>query len=153
MRWTLKKFSELTVDELHDLLQLRINIFVVEQDCPYPELDGKDKMAYHYFATDDEGQIVAYTRIFAPGAYYKEAAIGRVVVEASKRREGLGYDLMQGSISAVRNLFGTDKIKIGAQKYLRSFYESLGFVKIGKGYLEDGIPHIHMVRNGQGHAA
>lgn len=150
MHWTLKKFSELTVDELHDLLQLRINIFVVEQNCPYPELDGKDKIAYHYFVTDDQERIVAYTRIFGPGDYYEQAAIGRVVVDASKRREGLGYDLMKGSIAVVKDLYGTDKIKIGAQKYLRSFYESLGFVKIGKGYLEDGIPHIYMVRNGEG---
>ena len=146
MLWTLKKFSDLTVDELHDLLQLRINIFVVEQNCPYPELDGKDKIAYHYFATDDRGKIVAYTRIFAPGDYYEDSAIGRVVVDASCRGEGLGFELMKGSISQIESLFGSGNIKIGAQKYLRKFYESLGFKKQGEEYLEDGIPHIYMVR-------
>lgn len=150
MHWTLKKFSELTVDELHDLLQLRIDIFVVEQNCPYPELDGKDKIAYHYFARDDKKNLVAYTRIFAPGDYYKDAAIGRVVVRASNRRQGLGYALMKGSISAIKDLFGTGQIKIGAQTYLRDFYESLGFEKVGEDYLEDGIPHIYMVRRGDG---
>ena len=146
MHWTLKKFADLKVDELHDLLELRINVFVVEQDCPYPELDGKDKIAYHYFATDDKGKIVAYTRIFAPGDYYEYAAIGRVVVDASYRREGLGYELMQGSVSAIKELFDTGNIKIGAQKYLKDFYESLGFHKVGEEYLEDGIPHIYMIR-------
>ena len=146
MIWTAKKFSELTTDEFHDILQLRINTFVVEQNCPYPELDNKDRIAYHLFASTDEGRIVAYTRIFGPGDYYSEPAIGRVVVDPEYRMKGLGVELMKNSIELAHKVFNSDKIRIGAQKYLRKFYEDLGFVKTGEEYLEDGIPHIHMVR-------
>jgi ElaA protein len=149
MIWVLKKYKDLTLDEFHSILQLRINVFVVEQDCPYPELDGKDKLAYHFFAfaEEDPSQIIAYTRIFKPGDYYKEAAIGRVVVHPDHRKDGLGYALMKGSISQIESLFQTKKIKIGAQTYLKNFYESLGFQKVGKDYLEDGIPHIYMKKS------
>jgi len=146
MNWILKKFSELTTDEFHDILQLRINTFVVEQDCPYSELDGKDRKAYHYFAKTDDGQIAAYTRIFKPGDYYEEPSIGRVVVNPEFRGEGLGYELMKGSVASIEELFGERNIKIGAQKYLKDFYESLGFKKLGDEYLEDGIPHVYMVK-------
>lgn len=149
MNWTLKKYKELTLDEFHDILKLRINVFVVEQDCPYPELDGKDKLAYHFFAfaENDPSQIIAYTRIFKPGDYYKEAAIGRVVVHPDFRKDGLGYELMVKSIEQTEILFQSKTIKIGAQTHLRKFYESLGFQKVGKDYIEDGIPHIYMIRN------
>ncbi len=148
MQWQLKKFNELTVDEFHNILQLRINVFVVEQNCPYPELDGKDKMAYHYFAFAEEKpeQILAYTRIFKPGDYYNKAAIGRVVVHPDFRNEKLGYQLIIKSIQQIKKVFNTTIIKIGAQTYLKSFYESHGFIKIGEEYLEDGIPHIYMVK-------
>ena len=146
MHWILKEFKDLTLEEFHSILQLRINVFVVEQDCPYPELDGKDKQAYHFFAFAEEDplQIIAYTRIFKPGDYYKEASIGRVVVHPDHRKDGLGYTLMKGSITQIEFLFKTKKIKIGAQTYLQKFYESLGFQKVGKDYIEDGIPHIYM---------
>ena len=149
MHWILKEFKDLTLEEFHSILQLRINVFVVEQDCPYPELDGKDKQAYHFFAfaEEDPSQIIAYTRIFKPGDYYKEAAIGRVVVYPDHRKDGLGYTLMKGSITQIEFLFKTKKIKIGAQTYLQKFYESLGFIKVGKDYLEDGIPHIYMIKS------
>ena len=149
MVWTLKKYKELTLDEFHDILKLRINVFIIEQNCPYPELDDKDKQAYHFFAfeEDDPSQILAYTRIFKPGDYYKEAAIGRVVVHPDFRKEGLGYKLMIKTIEETEVLFQTKTIKIGAQTYLRKFYESLGFQKIGKDYIEDGIPHIYMLKN------
>ena len=147
MVWYLKKYKDLTLNEFHDILKLRINVFVVEQDCPYPELDGKDKLAYHFFAfaENNPSQIIAYTRIFKPGDYYKEAAIGRVVVHPDFRKDGLGYQLMKESIYQIKALFQTKKIKIGAQTYLKEFYESLGFKKIGKDYIEDGIPHIYMI--------
>jgi len=147
MVWYLKKYKDLTLNEFHDILKLRINVFVVEQDCPYPELDGKDKLAYHFFAfaENNPSQIIAYTRIFKPGDYYKEAAIGRVVVHPDFRKDGLGYQLMKESIYQIKALFQTKKIKIGAQTYLKEFYESLGFQKIGKDYIEDGIPHIYMI--------
>jgi len=149
MNWVLKEFKNLTLDEFHNILQLRINVFVVEQDCPYPELDDKDKIAYHFFAfaENDPLQIIAYTRIFKPGDYYKEAAIGRVVVHPDFRKEGLGFQLMKESINRIEALFQTKKIKIGAQTYLQKFYESLGFKKVGDDYLEDGIPHIYMIKS------
>ena len=148
MNWVLKKYKDLTLDEFHSILQLRIDVFVVEQDCPYPELDGKDKQAYHFFAFAEGNptQIIAYTRIFKPGNYYNEAAIGRVVVHSDHRKEGLGVQLMKRSIDQIESMFQTKKIKIGAQTYLQKFYESLGFKKIGKDYIEDGIPHIHMIK-------
>lgn len=148
MFWILKKYNELTVDEFHNILQLRIQVFVVEQNCPYPELDGKDKMAYHFFAIAEESpfQIIAYTRIFKPGDYYKQAAIGRVVVHKDFRREKIGHELIKRSIQQIKNLFYTSEIKIGAQTYLKFFYESLGFIKIGEAYIEDGIPHIYMIK-------
>ena len=149
MKWALKKFNELDVQEFHDILQLRINVFVVEQNCPYPELDGKDFIAYHFYASTEGAseKVVAYTRIFAPGDYYKEAAIGRVVVDQNYRKEGLGFELMSRSAQQIESLFNTKTIKIGAQRYLRKFYESLGFLSTGDFYMEDGIPHMYMIRN------
>ena len=149
MKWVCKKYKDLTLDEFHDILQLRVNVFVVEQDCPYPELDGKDKLAYHFFAFAEKypNQIIAYTRIFKPGDYYKSAAIGRVVVHPDFRKHGLGYKLMENSITQIETLFHTKNIKIGAQTYLNNFYKSLDFKKVGEDYIEDGIPHIYMVRS------
>lgn len=146
MNWTLKTFDQLSTDELHDIIQLRINIFVVEQNCPYPELDGKDRKAYHFYGQNDEGRIVAYTRIFAPGDYYEQAAIGRVVVDSKHRGDGTGYALMKGTIRNMKELFGDLEIRIGAQKYLVSFYEKLGFTNTEEEYVEDGIPHVYMIR-------
>ena len=146
MIWTLKTFKELTIDELHDIIQLRINVFVVEQNCPYPELDGKDRSAYHYFGQNNEGRIVAYTRIFGSGDYYEQPAVGRVVVDSKHRGDGTGYALMRGTIEKMKDLFGDLEIKIGAQKYLVQFYEKLGFTNTGEEYIEDGIPHVYMIR-------
>ena len=145
MNWTLKSFNELTVSEFHDFIQLRLDIFVVEQDCPYLDLDGKDEIAYHLFAKTDQGQTVAYTRLFAPGDYYDEAAIGRVVVHKDFRKDGLGFELMSRSIKQIESLFKTKMIRIGAQQYLKKFYESLGFKSTGHDYMEDGIPHTYMI--------
>lgn len=148
MKWTVKKFKELSIDEFHDIIQLRINVFVVEQNCPYLELDNKDHIAYHFFGqTLKEKKIVAYTRIFAPGDYFEEASIGRVVVHADFRKNGTGFELMSKSIEQIDKLFCTSDVKIGAQTYLKNFYESLGFKKVGEDYLEDGIPHIYMELN------
>ncbi len=156
MKWILKKYEELTLDELHSIIQLRINVFIVEQNCPYEELDDKDKFAYHFFAflpngmvgvEENPSQIVAYTRIFKPGDYYEQAAIGRVVVHPDFRKDGIGYELMVNSIGQIKKLFQADQVKIGAQTYLKRFYESLGFQKEGTEYIEDGIPHIHMIKN------
>ena len=148
MKWIIKKFKDLTVVELHDIIRLRLNIFVVEQDCVYLDLDGKDFEAYHFFCKLDDGseKIIAYTRLFGPHQYYKEAAIGRVVVDKEYRKDGLGFDLMSKSIDQIEALYDTKTIKVGAQRYLQKFYESLGFVSTGDFYMEDGIPHMYMVR-------
>ncbi len=146
MKWNLKNFNELSVSEFHDIIQLRLDIFVVEQDCPYLDLDGKDRIAYHLYATTEKGQTVAYTRLFGPDEYFKEASIGRVVVHKDFRKDGLGIQLMSKSIEAIEKLYHTKTIKIGAQRYLRKFYESLGFVSTDEFYMEDGIPHMYMIK-------
>ncbi len=146
MQWVLKKYKELTLDEFHDILQLRIDVFVVEQNCPYPELDNKDKVAFHFFGIDKTDRIIAYTRIFKPGDYYKEAAFGRVVLHQDFRNQKLGYKLLEQTISKMKQLFGDIPIKIGAQTYLNKFYASFGFQQVGEAYIEDGIPHIYMVK-------
>ena len=145
MNISVKTFEELRLKELHDILQLRSEVFVVEQDCVYQDIDGKDEKALHVFGTKD-GKIVAYTRCFPPGVYFEYAAIGRVVVPMDQRKYGYGHDIMTASIKAVENRYGSKEIKLSAQTHLSGFYEKHGFKKTGEGYLEDGIPHIAMVR-------
>ncbi len=144
--WKIKNFNELTLDELYSILQLRSEVFVVEQNCVYNDPDGKDKSAWHLIATEDN-KLVAYTRILPHGVSYSDPAIGRVVTSPSKRGAGLGKELMKRSIEACEKLFGKTSITLSAQVYLQSFYESLGFIVVGEEYLDDGIPHIEMSRN------
>jgi len=141
------KFNELTTNELYDCLKLRSDVFVIEQDCVYPDLDNKDKVAIHVLGKKDD-KIVAYTRLFKPGDCYLESSIGRVVVKKEERKYGFGHQLMDFSIQTINNYFKTSTIKIGAQKYLKKFYESHGFNQVGQEYLEDGIVHIHMIKKG-----
>ncbi len=145
MHIEVKKFKELTVHELYSLLQLRSEVFVVEQDCVYQDLDGKDKKAIHVIGKKNN-VIVAYTRIFSPGDYFKEASIGRVVVKKSERQYSYGKVIMRASIKAVEEQLNTTKIRLSAQSYLLKFYNSLGFKAEGEEYLEDGIPHISMIK-------
>ena len=147
IHWHTKAFEELTIDELYDIMQLRTNIFVVEQNCPYPELDGKDKNCLHVFATQG-GKVVAYARIVPPGLSYKEISIGRVVVHADHRKDGLGRILIDLALEKIEEEFGTQAIQIGAQTYLKKFYGSFGFEPVSEEYLEDGIPHVDMIRKG-----
>lgn len=147
MEVTVKTFDQLDIYELHDLLKLRSDVFVVEQDCVYPDIDGKDQKALHVIGKK-EGRVVAYTRCFPPGYYFDEAAIGRVAVAMNERKYGYGYNIMNASITAVETHYNTKDIKVSAQTYLKKFYNNLGFKEVGEGYLEDGIPHIAMVRNG-----
>ena len=142
---TSKKFSELNIDELYQILRLRTEVFVVEQNCVYQDLDNKDQKAIHiYYKENDE--IVAYTRIFKSGDYYKNASIGRVVVSKKKRGKELGKKIMISSIEYIKKNLKCDKIELSAQKYLDKFYKDLGFQKTGKDYLEDGIPHQRMIK-------
>jgi ElaA protein len=140
-----KPFLELSNQELYNLLQLRSEVFVVEQNCIYQDLDGKDEKALHVLGIKNE-KIVAYTRIFKPGDYFEFASIGRVVVAKNERAHNYGYDIMNASAEAVKKYFNQTKIKISAQKYLSNFYQNLGYKQIGEGYLEDGIPHIAMIK-------
>ena len=140
-----KSFRELSVRELYDALQLRSAVFVVEQACIYQDMDGKDINALHVLGSEG-GTLLAYTRILAPGVYFKEASIGRVAVRTSARGKGLGKEIMKASILAAEQHFGKEGITLSAQSYLRKFYRELGFLEIGEEYLEDGIPHIRMVR-------
>ncbi len=140
-----KTFDELTTTELYDLLQLRSEIFVVEQECVYQDLDGKDQKAVHVIGTKNH-KIVAYTRIFKAGDYLAQASIGRVAVAAGERQHGYGLDIMKASIKAVEDRFKETSIALSAQTYLKRFYNSLGFIEKGGEYLEDGIPHIMMLK-------
>lgn len=146
LTWLLKPFSDLTTPELYALLQLRSEVFVVEQTCAFQDIDGQDQQAWHLLGYAPTGELAAYTRLFGAGISYPEASIGRVVVSPRFRRYGLGRALLHESIAAVGRLFGEQPIQIGAQLYLQAFYESFGFRQMGAGYLEDDIPHIHMVR-------
>ena len=136
-------FSSLSTVQLYELLQLRSQVFVVEQDCVYQDIDGNDQKALHILGTI-KGRIVAYTRIFKPGDYLEKAAIGRVVVAADFRKRNFGKAIMQASIAAIENHFNTTAIGLSAQTYLLNFYNDLGFYALGETYLEDGIPHIYM---------
>ena len=146
MEFIIKTFQEFLIDELYEILQLRSEVFVVEQDCVYQDLDGKDQKSLHVFGYKND-KIVAYTRIFKPGDYFKNASIGRVVVAASERKYGYGHYLMEASITAIKTHFKVEKITISAQVYLKKFYESHDFIQVGEDYLEDGIPHIEMLRD------
>ena len=141
-----KSFNELSTKELYDLLQLRSDVFVVEQNCVYLDPDGKDEKAYHILGYKND-QLVAYTRVFAPGDYFEDASIGRVVVARNEREHRYGYDIMKASINSVKELFQTETIVLSAQYYLKKFYNNLGFKEVGEEYLEDDIPHIKMIRS------
>ncbi len=145
MIWILKPFDKLTPLELYNILQLRNEVFIVEQNCPYQDCDNKDIYAWHLMGMMEE-RLIAYSRLLAPGISYSESSIGRVVSSPSTRKTGMGKKLMQESIEQIRNLFHTDTIRIGAQLYLQKFYESFGFIREGDIYLEDNIPHILMLK-------
>lgn len=149
MTFYLKKFNELSNQELYEILQLRSEVFVVEQTCIYQDIDGKDYKALHLFG-EKEGEIVAYTRLFKAGDYFDNTSIGRVAVKQIHRSFGYGHQIIKESINAIYNNFGISNIEISAQKYLQSFYESHGFKAFGPDYLEDGIPHIAMLLTNEG---
>ena len=145
LEWEIKSFETLSVQELYSILKLRSEIFVVEQNCVYLDLDGKDPLGLHLFGRFD-GKIVAYCRLFRPGISFDNASIGRVVVDANYRDRKWGQELMQEAIASIKTHFGESKITIGAQLYLKKFYENQGFVQTSEMYLEDDIPHIKMQR-------
>lgn len=144
MQWKIKEFDQLSLQELYSLLTLRTDVFVVEQACPYPELDGKDPTCLHLIGMDGD-ELVGYLRLLPAGQSYEEASIGRVVIRSSHRGRGLGRLMMECAIQYITEEWKEEKITIGAQAYLEKFYQSLGFKPVSEVYLEDGIPHLDML--------
>lgn len=144
MLWRLMAFDDLRVQELYEVLRLRSDVFVLEQQCLYQDMDGDDRQAMHVMGVRD-GQLQAYARCFGPGVKYAEATIGRVLTRASARGKGLGHELMEQAITAVSQVWGPQPIRIGAQRYLRDFYAAHGFQDVGRPYDEDGIAHLEML--------
>ena len=144
LNWQIKPYSELLTTEFHDIIALRLQAFVVEQNCCYLDLDGKDKKCYHLICRDGFGKVVATARILPPGLSYPTVSIGRVVVDESIRGNGSGHELMRQTMAFTAEEFGNPDIHISAQKHLESFYNKHGFFSTGKEYLEDDIPHVEM---------
>ena len=141
MELVVKHFSELSAEELFEIYKLRVSVFIVEQKCPYQEVDDADRSAYHVWLRDEDG-IEAYARVLPAGAAFPTAAIGRVI--AVKRRCGLGTKIVTASIETARSKLGADRITIEAQVYARALYEKAGFRQTSEEFLEDGIPHVQM---------
>lgn len=146
LSWIIKEFNDLCAAELYAIMQLRNEVFVVEQNCVYQDADDKDQASLHFCGWQGS-KLVAYTRIIPPGISYAEASIGRVVTSPAYRKTGIGLILMEKSIKLTFSSFNCSQIKIGAQVYLTRFYSSLGFTQSSEEYLEDGIPHIEMILN------
>lgn len=142
MELKIKHFSELSAQELFAIYKLRVSVFVVEQNCPYQEVDDADEHAYHVWFEDEDG-IEAYLRVVEPGVVFPECAIGRVI--AVKRRCGLGTKIVSAGLRAAQERYGAEAVCIEAQTYARKLYEGLGFVQTSEEFLEDGIPHIGML--------
>ncbi|RWR13134.1 GNAT family N-acetyltransferase [Siminovitchia fortis] len=144
MNWKIKTFDELTTNELYAILRERVDIFVVEQQCAYRELDNFDQSSYHIYACDGK-EIAAYARILPSGTAYPELSIGRVLVKESYRGRGLAVELMKRALDFIREELKEKVVRLQAQEYLLSFYGSLGFEKISEVYLDEGIPHADML--------
>jgi ElaA protein len=144
IRWKKKKFNELSTNELYSILKARVDVFVIEQACPYPEIDNFDQRALHLFL-EEENEVVAYSRLFPSQVKYEEASLGRVLVAKSHRGTGLAKDLLKEALVTLQEEWNEHSIKIQAQEYLIHFYGSFGFQPISEVYLEDGIPHVDMI--------
>ncbi len=143
--WINKKFDDLTVKELYAILRLRSEVFVVEQNCVFQDMDNKDQSCYHLMGWENN-ILIAYTRLMPPQIAYEFSSIGRVVTSQSARGTGIGKLLMEKSIEELEHLFGRSPVKIGAQLYLKEFYNTFGFKQSSDIYDEDGIDHIEMIR-------
>ena len=146
LTWQSLPFSELSTNQLYDLLKLRTDVFVVEQNCPYPELDEKDRVAaVHHLLGCHKNELVAYARLLPPGVSYPQVSIGRIVVAGSARGKNYGQQLIQCALLQCETLWPGQDIQIGAQVYLETVYQKFGFKRNSDDYLEDGIPHVDMV--------
>lgn len=143
--WNFSSWNSISLNDFHDMIALRIAVFVVEQNCPYPELDGKDKKADFVFGRNASGEMVACARILPAGISYPEVSIGRVANAASVRGTGAGKELMRETMQHIESLYGKVPIRISAQEYLLQFYRSFGFKPVSESYLEDDIPHVEML--------
>ena len=146
--WEVKTFQQLSVDELFDGLKLRVDVFIVEQQCAYPELDEYDRHSEtrHLSGHDESGQLITYARLLPPGLRYPEANLGRFVVKAGFRKRGGGHQLLQKALQEIAGAWPKTAIRISAQDYLQAFYAQYGFRRVSKVYLEDGIPHVEMLK-------
>jgi len=145
INWQTKAFHQLNIDDFYDVLYLRTAVFVVEQNCPYQEVDEKDKVAFHLFGKNKLGEIVAVTRVLPKGVSYNEISIGRVAVKQSERGKGIANELLKQSFAFIEKQFGKQNIRISAQQYLKKYYQKHDFKQVGKMYLEDNIPHLEML--------
>jgi ElaA protein len=145
IKWSIKAFNELTLEELYDMIALRVEVFVIEQNCPYQDLDGKDKLSFHLLGKDVENNIVATLRILPKGISYEEVSIGRVVTSEKIRPWKKGHELMKTAMEFVSETFLNENVRLSAQSHLVTYYEKHNFVATGKTYLEDGIPHSEML--------
>lgn len=141
--WTIKPFEQVTTDELFKFLKARVDVFVVEQECPYPEIDDLDLLAIHLFKTDSDGQIMAYCRLIETD---KEIKLGRVLVSQEHRKDGLGRELVAKALEFCAETYPSKPVYAQAQAYLENFYGSFGFIATSDVYLEDDIPHIDMIK-------
>lgn len=142
--WHSAEWPELTRDTWYAISAIRLDVFVVEQNCPYQDFDGKDQYSQHLWATNSKGEVLAYARIVAPGFSYVEPSIGRVLTARNARRFGLGRQLMLFTMAELERRYGKTPVRISAQSYLIKFYNEFGFHSVGVEYLEDGIPHTEM---------
>ena len=148
MDWFLKEFDELSPDELYGILKLRAEVFVVEQDCVYNDLDDRDQMALHLFLKDGD-EIIAVSRILPENVAFDDMAIGRLIVKENYRGRGIATEIMKKAIDYIVNDLKKDRIRLSGQAYLVKFYEGLGFVKVSDVYLEDGIDHFEFLYEGK----
>ena len=149
IQWTIKTFQELKSEQFFDLLKLRIDVFVVEQHCAYQELDEYDRHSEtrHLSGRSEVGELIAYARIIPPKLCYPEVNLGRFVVKADFRRQGIGHQLLQKALQEISHRWPEVPIKMSAQSHLHRFYAQYGFIQVSDGYLEDGIPHVDMVKD------
>jgi ElaA protein len=148
VKYALKRFGDLSPEELYTIMQLRQQVFAVEQNCPYQDADHHDQASYHLCGYSDDNHLIAYSRLVPPDEIYKDfCSIGRVINDIRVRGRGIGRNLMRRSVEIISHLFPEIPVKISAQTYLIPFYESFGFKRIGEVYLEDNTPHIQMVRH------
>jgi len=147
INWQFKHYNDLLLNEFHDIIALRIKVFIVEQNCPYQELDGKDKASYHLIGSNEKGELVGTMRILPPGLAFKTVGLGRVVLDPSERGKKEGHQMMKKAMVFCKSEFGDVPIFLSGQKHLEPFYNQNHFFSTGKEYLEDGIPHVEMCYN------